>query len=121
MRNALIHGYDSVNAVTVWNTVHNDLPILKRQMAALLRAQRDRCALGKGLRFSEFQYIISACLSGIVSCPLVLAATFAAAVAPLQRLAAPPADEADGAPHPPPLTQVLEKKQNREVNELESS
>ena len=38
MRNALIHGYDSVNLVTVWNTVHNDLPILKRQMAALLRA-----------------------------------------------------------------------------------
>jgi len=35
MRNALIHGYDSVNLVTVWNTIQNDLPILKHQMAAL--------------------------------------------------------------------------------------
>ena len=38
MRNALIHGYESVNLVTVWNTVRNDLPTLKHQMAALLRA-----------------------------------------------------------------------------------
>jgi uncharacterized protein with HEPN domain len=38
MRNALIHGYESVNLVTVWNTIQNDLPILKRQMAALLQA-----------------------------------------------------------------------------------
>jgi uncharacterized protein with HEPN domain len=36
MRNALIHSYDSVNLVTVWNTIQNDLPILKRQMVALL-------------------------------------------------------------------------------------
>ena len=35
MRNALIHGYDSVNLVTVWNTIQNDLPILKHQMATL--------------------------------------------------------------------------------------
>ena len=35
MRNALIHGYDSVNLVTVWNTITNDLPILKRHIAAL--------------------------------------------------------------------------------------
>jgi len=35
MRNALIHGYDSVNLATVWNTIHNDLPTLKHQMAAL--------------------------------------------------------------------------------------
>ena len=35
MRNALIHGYDSVNLVTVWNTIQNDLPILKHQMAGL--------------------------------------------------------------------------------------
>lgn len=32
MRNALAHGYDSVNLLTVWNTIHNDLPTLKRQM-----------------------------------------------------------------------------------------
>jgi uncharacterized protein with HEPN domain len=38
MRNALIHGYDSVNLVTLWNTVHNDLPILKRQLTAIDRA-----------------------------------------------------------------------------------
>jgi uncharacterized protein with HEPN domain len=35
MRNALIHGYDSVNLVTVWNTIQNDLPILKHQLTAL--------------------------------------------------------------------------------------
>jgi uncharacterized protein with HEPN domain len=35
MRNALIHGYDSVNLVTVWNTIRDDLPRLKRQMADL--------------------------------------------------------------------------------------
>ncbi len=32
MRNALAHGYDSVNLLTVWNTIQNDLPTLKRQM-----------------------------------------------------------------------------------------
>ena len=32
----LIHGYGSVNLGTVWNTIQNDLPILKHQMAALL-------------------------------------------------------------------------------------
>jgi uncharacterized protein with HEPN domain len=38
MRNALIHGYDSVNLVTVWNTIQNDLPTLKRQPKDILRA-----------------------------------------------------------------------------------
>ncbi|MBM3551884.1 MAG: DUF86 domain-containing protein [Alphaproteobacteria bacterium] len=32
MRNALAHGYDSVNLLTVWNTIHNDLPTMKQQM-----------------------------------------------------------------------------------------
>jgi uncharacterized protein with HEPN domain len=35
MRNALIHGYDSVNLVTIWNTLHNDLPILKQQLTSI--------------------------------------------------------------------------------------
>jgi uncharacterized protein with HEPN domain len=40
MRNALIHGYESVNAVTVWNTIRRDLPDLKREVTALLRGQQ---------------------------------------------------------------------------------
>jgi uncharacterized protein with HEPN domain len=35
MRNALVHGYYSVNLRTVWNTVQNDLPVLKKQMTDL--------------------------------------------------------------------------------------
>ena len=38
MRNALAHGYYSVNLITVWNTVQNDLQILKRQMIELQNA-----------------------------------------------------------------------------------
>ncbi len=34
---AFIESTLSVNLVTVWNTVHNDLPVLKHQMATLLR------------------------------------------------------------------------------------
>ena len=37
MRNALIHGYDSVNLGTIWNTIRGDLPIPKRQIDDLLR------------------------------------------------------------------------------------
>jgi uncharacterized protein with HEPN domain len=37
MRNALVHGYDSVNFGTIWNTIQGDLPTLKRQMDDLLR------------------------------------------------------------------------------------
>ncbi|MFZ2109031.1 MAG: HepT-like ribonuclease domain-containing protein [Roseiarcus sp.] len=33
MRNALIHGYDSVNLSTIWNTIQSDLPTLRRQLA----------------------------------------------------------------------------------------
>ncbi len=37
MRNALIHGYEFVNVVTLWNTIRGDLPILKREVATLLQ------------------------------------------------------------------------------------
>ena len=37
MRNALIHGYESVNLSVVWNTIQSDVPILKQQMNSLLR------------------------------------------------------------------------------------
>ena len=40
MRNALAHGYDSVNLRTVWNTIQSDLPILKQQVMAILRASK---------------------------------------------------------------------------------
>jgi uncharacterized protein with HEPN domain len=36
MRNALIHGYRSVEHETVWLTVHENLPALRAQVAALL-------------------------------------------------------------------------------------
>ena len=36
MRNALIHGYREVDNQTVWRTVHDDLPGLRVQVAALL-------------------------------------------------------------------------------------
>lgn len=32
MRNALIHGCDAVNFVTVWNTLKNDSPVLQQRM-----------------------------------------------------------------------------------------
>ncbi len=35
MRNALIHGYDSVNLTTIWNTINSDLPELQRQIESL--------------------------------------------------------------------------------------
>ncbi len=41
MRNALIHGYDSVNLGTVWNTIQSDLPPLKHQKDDLLRRLPD--------------------------------------------------------------------------------
>jgi uncharacterized protein with HEPN domain len=41
MRNALAHGYDSVNLLTVWNTIHNDLPNLKQQAMEILLALKD--------------------------------------------------------------------------------
>ncbi|WP_020173910.1 HepT-like ribonuclease domain-containing protein [Methyloferula stellata] len=35
MRNSLVHGYSTVNLITVWNTVQNDLPVLKTEMTDL--------------------------------------------------------------------------------------
>ncbi len=35
MRNALAHGYFSVDLTIVWQTIQNDLPVLERQVAAL--------------------------------------------------------------------------------------
>jgi uncharacterized protein with HEPN domain len=35
MRNALIHGYDSVNLITIWNTLRDDLPILRQQLTSI--------------------------------------------------------------------------------------
>ena len=32
-RNVLIHGYDSVNLSTIWNTIQSDLPTLRHQLA----------------------------------------------------------------------------------------
>jgi uncharacterized protein with HEPN domain len=37
MRNALIHGYDSVNLSTIWNTIQSDVPMLRRQLASIPR------------------------------------------------------------------------------------
>jgi uncharacterized protein with HEPN domain len=36
MRNALIHGYREVDNATVWQIIHDDLPVLRAQVAALL-------------------------------------------------------------------------------------
>jgi uncharacterized protein with HEPN domain len=38
MRNALIHGYDSVNLGTIWNTIQSDLPLLRNHLATIPRA-----------------------------------------------------------------------------------
>jgi uncharacterized protein with HEPN domain len=36
MRNALSHGYFGVDLEIVWQTIHNDLPVLKRNILAVL-------------------------------------------------------------------------------------
>jgi uncharacterized protein with HEPN domain len=41
MRNALAHGYYTVNLATVWTTVQRDLPTLKAQMELAQRAFLD--------------------------------------------------------------------------------
>jgi uncharacterized protein with HEPN domain len=38
MRNALIHGDDSVNLSMIWNTIQSDVPTLRRQLANIPRA-----------------------------------------------------------------------------------
>jgi uncharacterized protein with HEPN domain len=35
MRNALAHGYFTVDLAIVWQTIQNDLPSLQRQVSAL--------------------------------------------------------------------------------------
>ena len=42
MRNALVHGYDSVNLLTIWNTIQNDLSVFNEQLKAIqLSSMRD--------------------------------------------------------------------------------
>ena len=36
MRNVITHGYDVIDNATVWRTIHETLPILHRQIEALL-------------------------------------------------------------------------------------
>jgi uncharacterized protein with HEPN domain len=35
-RNALIHGYDSIDDVTSWNIIEDKLPVLDRELAVLM-------------------------------------------------------------------------------------
>jgi uncharacterized protein with HEPN domain len=35
MRNRLTHGYEKVDLEIVWKTIHNDLPVLYKQIKAL--------------------------------------------------------------------------------------
>ena len=41
-RNALIHGYREVDNATVWQTIHDDLPLLRTQVEALLAEMGDK-------------------------------------------------------------------------------
>jgi uncharacterized protein with HEPN domain len=36
MRKVLIHGYDTIDISVIWNTVHEDLPSLRQQIARIL-------------------------------------------------------------------------------------
>jgi uncharacterized protein with HEPN domain len=36
-RNLLIHGYDLIDDAQVWEVIRNDLPVLEREVVALLR------------------------------------------------------------------------------------
>jgi uncharacterized protein with HEPN domain len=36
MRNRVIHGYASVDPRVVWESVHNDVPVLRKQIAGIL-------------------------------------------------------------------------------------
>jgi uncharacterized protein with HEPN domain len=37
MRNRIIHGYDSVDDVVIWNTIVRNIPILKAEIEKLLK------------------------------------------------------------------------------------
>ena len=53
MRNALSHGYFTVNPLVVWSTIRNDIPTLKRQVAEVL--DRQRGALRKSSEADKFR------------------------------------------------------------------
>jgi uncharacterized protein with HEPN domain len=40
MRNILVHDYFGIDTDEVWNTVHNDLPVLLRSVRHLLDASQ---------------------------------------------------------------------------------
>jgi len=37
MRHRLVHAYFTIDPRTVWDTVHNDLPVLKEKLTAILK------------------------------------------------------------------------------------
>ena len=37
MRNRIVHGYSGVNMRIVWDTIHDDLPILKKELEPLVK------------------------------------------------------------------------------------
>ena len=39
MRHVLVHGYYTISPEKVWDTVHEDLPVLKQQLIALLEEE----------------------------------------------------------------------------------
>ena len=39
MRHVLVHGYYTISPEKVWDTVHEDLPVLKQQLTALLEEE----------------------------------------------------------------------------------
>ena len=39
MRHVLVHGYYTISPEKVWDTVHEDLPVLKQQLIALIEEE----------------------------------------------------------------------------------
>ncbi|WP_295093702.1 HepT-like ribonuclease domain-containing protein [Ruminococcus sp.] len=37
MRNRIVHGYSGVNMLIVWDTIHDDLPELKKELQTYLK------------------------------------------------------------------------------------
>ncbi|MBR5682912.1 MAG: DUF86 domain-containing protein [Ruminococcus sp.] len=37
MRNRIVHGYSGVNMLIVWDTIHDDLPELKKELKAYIK------------------------------------------------------------------------------------
>lgn len=46
MRNIIVHVYFSVDAVIVWDTIQNDLPLLEMQLIELLRQEEKKDGRG---------------------------------------------------------------------------